>query len=127
MSLAAVLKVDGKEFKILSCNFGFSQDADNRGMVASRVRAGMINLTIPHVNDTILINWMLGFDTRKNGEIIFSGYSDRVTRQTLIFEDAVLIGYHESFSEPLDSTISLTISCRKITVLNVDFENTWVT
>jgi ribosomal protein L25 (general stress protein Ctc) len=130
MSLAARLKIDGQPnegIKVLSCSFGFSQDVDNRGMVASKVRIGTINLTIPHINDATIINWMLGHDTRKNGEIIFSGYSDGVPRQSIVFEDSVLISYHESFSDPSDTTISLTISCRKITVLDVTYENTWVT
>jgi hypothetical protein len=129
MSLAAVLKIEGQPkdgIKVLSCSFSFSQNVDDLGMWASKVRIGMINLVIPHINDTTIINWMKGVDSRKNGEIIFSGYSDRVPRQSVLFEDGVLIHYQESFSDPSDTQISLTISCRKITVLGVPFENTWI-
>jgi hypothetical protein len=129
MSLTARLFIDhGPKdgIKVLSCSYGFSQDVDVHGKVNSRIRIGMINLTIPGISDNSLINWMWGYDATKNGEIKLSGYGDSGQRQSIKFFDGLLVSYNESFSDPSDTVINLTISCRKITVLGVTFENKWV-
>jgi hypothetical protein len=130
MSLTARLHIEGhsqqeKGIKILSCDFSFSQDVDSRGMASSNVRAGLINVTIPGINDNEIINWMIGRDERKNGKITFSGIVDTGPHRSVEFEDAVLVSYHESFSDQSDIIISLTISSRIIKVTGVKHENLW--
>lgn len=128
MSLTARLFIDhGPKdgIKVLSCSYGFSQDVDVRGKVNSKIRIGMINLTIPGINDNTLINWMWGYEAVKNGEIKLSGYGDSGQRQSIKFVDGLLVSYNESFSDPADTVINLTISCREMTVLGVTFKNKW--
>ena len=130
MSLTARLHIEGhsqqeKGIKILSCDFSFSQDVDNRGMTSSNVRAGLINVTIPGINDNEIIQWMLSRDDKKNGKITFSGVVDTGPHRSVEFEDAVLINYHESFSDESDIIISLTISARIIKVTGVKHESLW--
>lgn len=116
-----------KGIKVLSCDFSFSQDVDNRGMVASKVRAGMINVTIPGINDPEILEWMLGQYTKKKGKISFSGVVDTGPHRSLEFEDAILVSYHESFSDQSETIISLTLSARVIKVTGVKHESTWAT
>lgn len=130
MSLTARLHIEGhsqqeKGIKILSCDFSFSQDVDNRGMASSNVRAGLINVTIPGINDNEIIQWMLSRDDRKKGKISFSGVVDTGPHRSVEFEDAVLVSYHESFSDQSDIIISLTISPRIIKVTGVKHESLW--
>jgi len=130
MSLTARLHIKGhsqeeKGIKILSCDFSFSQVVDNRGMASSNVRAGLINVTIPGINDNEIINWMISRDERKNGKITFSGVVDTGPHRSIEFEDAVLVSYHESFSDESDIVISLVISSRIIKVTGVKHENIW--
>jgi hypothetical protein len=130
MSLTARLHIEGhsqqeKGIKILSCDFSFSQDVDNRGMASSNVRAGLINVTIPGINDNEIIQWMLSRDDRKKGKITFSGVVDTGPHRSVEFEDAVLVSYHESFSDQSDIMISLTISPRIIKVTGVKHESLW--
>jgi hypothetical protein len=130
MSLTARLHIkghsqEGKGIKILSCDFSFSQDVDNRGMVASKVRAGLINVTIPGINDTEILEWMLGHDVRKDGKLSFSGYVDTGPHKVVEFEDAVLVSYHESFSDQSDIIVRLTISARVIKITGIMHESLW--
>jgi hypothetical protein len=96
-------------------------------MVASKVRAGMINVTIPGINDPEILEWMLGQYTKKKGKISFSGVVDTGPHRSLEFEDAILVSYHESFSDQSETIISLTLSARVIKVTGVKHESTWAT
>lgn len=127
MSLTARFYIEGHEkgIKILSCDFSYSQDVDDRGMGASKIRAGLIHISIPGTNDTDLLEWMLGRDTRKKCSITFSGFIDTGQQRSIEFEDALLVNYHETFSDPLDIVIHLTISSRLIRIKGVTYERKW--
>lgn len=130
MSLTARLHIKGhseeeKGIKILSCNFSFSQDVDSSGKIASDIRAGIINVSIPGINDSELVQWMLGKDVRKNGKISYSGVISTGPHKSIEFEDAVLVNYSESFSDQSDIVINLSISSRKISVCGVTHETLW--
>lgn len=130
MSLTARLHIEGhseekKGIKILSCDYSFSQDLDGNGQAASNVKAGVINMTIPGVNDSEIIQWMLGRNVMKKGKIDFSGFAETGPHKTLEFEDAVLVYYHESFTDVSDTRIDLSISCRKIKLSGIAYEALW--
>ena len=133
MSLTARLHIDQhphyeKGIRILSYDFSFSQEIDHNGLASSRVRAGLITLTITGINDTELVNWMLNRWDRKKGKISFFGINESGVPQeskSLKFEDAFLVHYGESFTDQSDMIINLSISCRKITLSNADWETEW--
>jgi len=104
-----------KGIKVLSSNFSFSQDTDELGRTASIVRAGLIHLTIPGIYDPEILQWMLGRDTKRNGEIKFTHLgATQEQRRSLKFEDGMLVNYQESFTEDSEVIIQISISCRKI-------------
>jgi hypothetical protein len=127
MSITARLYIEGhdKGIKILSCDFSFSQDVDSQGKVNSKVRAGLINLTIPGIDDTEIIQWMFGRDDKKDCRITFSGFIDTGPHRSIEFKDAYLISYHESYSEASDIVINLTLSSRIIDIKGVVHESSW--
>lgn len=130
MSLTARLHIEGHSqynygIKILSCDYSFSQDVDSNGKIASNIRAGIINISIAGISDTEIVQWMLGKDVRKNGKISFSGVIDTGPHKSFEFEDAVLINYHESFSDQSDIIINISISSRKIIVSGITHETQW--
>jgi hypothetical protein len=127
MSLAARLFIENDTLgiKILACDFSFNQDVDNRGMVNSNVRAGLINISIPGTENIEILEWMLGRDIRKNCKITFSGYVDSGSRRTIEFQDAILVHYNEKYTDPSDIIIHLTISSRIIKIKDVTHESTW--
>ena len=130
MSITARLHIEGhskeKEgIRVLSCNFGFRQDVDARGMQTSRVKPGLIILSVKGTEDAEIVQWMFGQDTMKNGRISYSGFTESGPVRKVIFQDAVLVSYSENFSDQSDIILNLTISARKITIAGVDFENFW--
>lgn len=130
MSLSARLHIQGhsKEnqgIKILSSSFSFSQDVDARGMTSSKVRAGMINLTLHGGEDPEIIQWMLGGNIRKNGKIVYTGVTDTGPKRSVEFEDALLVDYKEDFNDQTDIIIRLVISARMIVISGVVHESMW--
>jgi hypothetical protein len=129
MSLTSRLFIDdgpAAGFKILSYDFSFSQEVDNRGMVSSKVRAGLFHVTIPGTDDPNILEWMLSNDLKKNGRISFSGYDNSGGQpRNVIFKDAVLVNYREVYSDPSDIVISLTISSRIIKMPNSEYTSQW--
>ena len=130
MSLSARLHIEGhsKEdsgIKILSCDYSFSQDVDARGYKTSKVRAGMINITLTGVGDTEIVQWMISDNVLKNAKITFSGGIDTGPQRSIEFKDALLVNYDESFSDQTDITINLTISARTIEISGVKHESKW--
>jgi len=127
MSLAARLYIEGDKtgIKILSCDFSFTQDVDNRGMVDSDIRAGLFHVTIQGTTDTDILQWMMGRDTRKDCTISFSGYDALGQHRTIELKDAVLVDYHENYSDPSDIIVNLTISPRVIDIKGVKHERVW--
>lgn len=132
MSLSARLHIEGHEqydkgIKVLSCSFNFSQDTDNNGKVASIVKAGIIYLTIPGINDAEIVHWMLVPNLRKKGKITYSGVVDTGPRRSIEFEDAILVNYSETFKDETDIIIQLGITCRKIKISGKTYEMQWDT
>lgn len=127
MSLAARLFIEGdtKGIKILSCDFSFSQNVDAQGKVNSKVRAGLINITIPGVDDTEILQWMLIIDGKKNCKISYSGFIDTGSHRSIEFKEAYLVNYREVFSEASDIVIHLTLSSRVIQIKGVTHESYW--
>lgn len=130
MSLSARLHLDGhsKEsegLKVLSCDFSFSQDTDGRGQQSSKVKAGLINVTLNSVDDAEIVQWALGRSILKSGKIAFSGVIDTGPKRSIGFEDALLVNYYESFSDQSDISISLSISARVIKISGAKHDCEW--
>ncbi len=130
MSLTARLHIEGhseaeKGIKILSCDYSFSQDIDSNGRIASNIRSGIVNISIPGKSDSEIVQWMLGKDIRKKIKISYSGVISTGPHKSIEFEDAVLVNYSESFTDQTDIVINLSISSRKITIYGVTHETQW--
>ncbi|RIH65311.1 hypothetical protein D1164_09270 [Mariniphaga sediminis] len=135
MSLTARLHIEGHEkeqrgIKVLSCDYSFSQDVENNGLISSSVRAGFINVSIPGINDAEIVQWMVSRNIRKKGKISFLGVNESGVPQeskSIEFEDAILVNYSEAFIDESDMVIHLSISARKITLSNTKWETQWDT
>lgn len=130
MSLTARLYIKGHQkedtgFKVLSCDYSFSESVDDDGRITGIVRAGLINITLSAINDTEIVQWMLLRTEFKSGKISFSGIDPQTAApqvmKTLEFEDAILVNYSESFNDESDMIINLSISASKIKLLNSEW------
>lgn len=130
MSLMARLHIEGHSkvdagIKIISCDYSFSQDIDARGYKTSKVRSGLINVAMQGIDDTEIVQWMLSDNIKKDGKITYSGVIDTGPQRSIEFKDALLVSYHESFSDQSDILINLTISARVIVISGVTQESLW--
>ncbi|WP_299902922.1 type VI secretion system tube protein TssD [uncultured Aquimarina sp.] len=128
MSFKAKLKVGGKEYNILSCNYGLHQETDATGRPSSITRGGMIKMEVESTADTGLSDWMFNNFEMRNGSIVFLKRDTEATLKELTFENAYAVKYFENFDatgkNPMTET--LTISAQKIGIGNGEHENDWV-
>ncbi|MGY3793344.1 type VI secretion system tube protein TssD [uncultured Aquimarina sp.] len=128
MSFKAKLKVGGKEYNILSCNYGLHQETDATGRPSSITRGGMIKMEVESTADTGLSDWMFNNFEMRNGSIVFLKRDNEATLKELTFENAYAVKYFENFDatgkNPMTET--LTISAQKIGIGNGEHENDWV-
>jgi hypothetical protein len=131
MAFTATFHIEGhpKEqdgFNVVSCDFTFHQQVDASGMPVSRPSGGVINIGLKNENDYNIMQWMFASSAKKNGKIVFtSGIADNQSFQTIKFKDALLINYHQSFSEEAEIAVNLTLSCREIEISGAAFMNIW--
>jgi hypothetical protein len=136
MSITAKLYIEGhsKEHKggipMVSYSLNFSQSVNEDGYVSSKVRAGLIHVSIRGTEDPEIIHWMLSNSEAKNGRIEFSGFDPEGTggsshKRKLLFKDAMLVDYSESFNELSDITINMALSARHITIGNEQYISFW--
>jgi hypothetical protein len=130
MILTARLFIDGHEsgndgIALLSCNFNFTQDIDQRGLPKSEVKGGVITLAFNSIDDQEIMQWMFSAKSDKNGKITFASEEANKVFKTLEFKDARCITYNESFIRDSEMIQEITISAREVTISGVTHMNTW--
>jgi hypothetical protein len=130
MVLTAILyikdhKQEKEGIRLLSCDFGFSQSVDYKGLTSSKVQGGEIHLSFASIDDNDIIQWMISEEADKDGKISFLGDNNTKPFKTLEFKDARLISYDESYIDQSHMTTRLTISARQIILSGVKHSNAW--
>jgi len=131
MVLSAKLHIEGHQnedegIHLLSCEYRFFQEIDQKGLPTSKVHGGLIDLSFFSMEDNEIIQWMISEDADKNGKITFSGDNNTKPFKTLEFKDARLVAYNESFSDQSNMVTMLSISARQVTISGVKHSNTWL-
>jgi hypothetical protein len=127
MAFRATLNLEGKEVRILSCNYALQQDIDPTGRPSSEVRGGTIQFEVESTDDTSFYEWMIDAWSLKSGNIHFFKRDEHAKLKELKFEDAYIISYSENFDSTGDNpmTESFVISAKKIKMGNGVHENPW--
>ncbi|GAA0873415.1 hypothetical protein GCM10009117_25620 [Gangjinia marincola] len=128
MSFKAKLKVGGKEYNVLGCNYGLHQETDATGRPSSITRGGMITLEVESTSDTSLSDWMFNNFELRSGSIVFLKRDTEATSKELNFNDAYAVKYIENFDSTGENpmTEKITISAREISIGNGSHVNDWV-
>ncbi len=128
MSFKAKLKVSGKEYNVLGCSYGLSQETDATGRPSSVTRGGMITIEVESTSDTSLSDWMFNNFEMRDGSIVFLKRDTEATSKELNFTNAYAVKYKENFDStgknPMTETI--TLSAREIAIGNGSHANEWV-
>jgi hypothetical protein len=120
MAHDARLKTDGKEYKVIECNYEYIQAINANGQPAGYHTGGIIHITVvsPDNSDTLLHAWMESSIEHKDGTITFSVVDTGTpSTKTIKFERAYCIGLYECFNSQnvMQMITKITISAAKIT------------
>ena len=128
MSFKAKLEVDGKEYRVVYCNYSLKQFVDDTGRPSSTVRAGTIDIIVESTDDTTLFEWMCDSYMRKDGKITFNKRDEDAKMKELEFKEAYMVSYKESFDNAGTGAMQekFSLSAHSIKLGNGEHENEWV-
>ncbi|HNU76866.1 MAG: type VI secretion system tube protein TssD [Prolixibacteraceae bacterium] len=128
MSFKAKLEVDGKEYRVVYCNYSLKQFVDDTGRPSSTVRAGTIDIIVESTDDTTLFEWMCDSYMRKDGKITFNKRDEDAKMKELEFKEAYMVSYKESFDNAGTGAMQekFSLSAHSIKMGNGEHENEWV-
>lgn len=101
MALKAEIKVEGNNYKVLECEYEFSQAIDITGLPSDRPRGGQINVVIvsPPGADLSLYEWMCEKENMKDGHVLFEINDEaKFSTRKIEFKNAHCIRLYEYFN-----------------------------
>lgn len=134
MALHGSLKIGGRTYGVVECEYEFSQTVDDTGKPTSRPKGGIIRIVIPSTNDDDMFfyNWMFHKSEAKAGILRLCLYSNDNKRsyKTVSFANAYCIGLHDYFndhdSKLMYTTIKISAQIIRIGAANSSvFNNAW--
>lgn len=122
------LKVDGfQDREVMMVDYSFNQATDTEGQMSGIPRGGRVTVRVKALNDgnPDLLKWMTAPNLAKNGSIIFNETKTGNQMKTIDFRDGYCIDFVEHWEDKLGHWEEITISCRKLSVGPVAYENAW--
>lgn len=121
MAIAGTLTISGNHYRVLHCDYEFHQNVDRDGRPNSVPDGGFINLTIESTRDDAVIRWMLSYEMKNDGEIVFISRESDSAMRRVRFSGAFCVHYREIFDMGTENpmTINFRVSCMEITVDSV--------
>jgi hypothetical protein len=130
MAYTAELKIEGKTFPVIMCEYALWQKADLFGKPVPKVFTEPIKLELYGTNDETNISWAVNNKKQLSGSIAFYK-SDQSVFKELKFEDGYCIKYKELVMISKDSgSVSpyrhyLEISAKSISLGDIKHDNHW--
>ncbi len=127
MSFKAILKIDGKDYNVLSCKFTLNQEHDITGRPSSITRGGVVNIVLESTDDTALFEWMCDSYMKKDATITFNKRDENAKLKELGIVEAYMVGYSESFDSLGERAMleTITLSAKSIKMGNGEHDNEW--
>jgi len=122
-SVDAKLLLNGQEYEIETFHTQFQQTYDYKGEPQYEVKGGIMTLTINHVADKQINNWMFNRSVKHSGSIVFASFS-RIANPVIVIEFAN--GRCAKYTKSIGhSTVSYTIviTAEEIKINGIDHEN----
>ena len=117
-SYSAKLEIDGQEYPVVLCSYGFTQAIDARGRISERVRHGLLELVLDVPAGDQLLVWAATPHYPLDGHVSFFQVSGLMASETVSFKAGQCIGYQEVFEAGADVVgsyrCSLTIAAAQL-------------
>lgn len=134
MALQGSLKIGGRTYGVVECEYSFVKTLDETGKPSSRASGGQIKLKIPATNDDDMLfyNWMFSRNEAKSGIIrlrIFTN-DNKISYKTIAFANAYCVALSDKFCDNdeklMYTTITLSAQIIRIGSANSStFVNPW--
>ncbi len=135
-SFEAFLHLDGisrlkqaASYRVLTCEYHFSQPTDPRGRPSAGVRSGLIRVSLVGNNYVPLTEWAIQPNKWYNGKLSFKDRKDG-TLKVLDFEHCYCVSYREIFTphDGIDSayTFDLGLTAAKMHLNGMLHDNQWL-
>lgn len=134
MALHGSLKIGGRTYGVVECEYEFRQSVDDTGKPTSRPSGGQIRIVVPATNDDDMFfyNWMFHKSEVKAGILRFCLYSNENKRsyKTVSFANAYCIQLRDYFNDHdaklMYTTIIISAQIIRIGGANFStFANAW--
>ena len=134
MALHGSLKIGGRTYGVVECDYQFTQAVDETGKPTSRPSGGTITMGIPSTNDDDMFfyNWMFHKSEVKAGIIRFRLYSNenKISYKTISFANAYCIQLRDYFNDHdeklMYTTIKISAQVIRVGAANSStFVNAW--
>lgn len=127
MAFRATLKLGGKEFDVLDCNYRFNRDVDSKGRPSSNIYGGKVYIHVESTADTVILSNMINQFKPIGGSITFKKGDEEAKPKELVWENGYIVEFDESIdiigSVPM--TIRIVISAQTVKIGDVNFEQNW--
>lgn len=134
MALHGSLKIGGRTYGVVECEYTFSQETDATGKPSTRPRGGLITIVIPSTNDDDMFfyNWMFHKSEVKAGILRFRLYSteNKICYKTVSFANAYCVELRDYFNDHdarlMYTTIKISAQVIRVGAANSStFTNAW--
>ncbi len=126
MAIQGVLRIGGKKYDVVECEYEFTQAIDNTGKPTSRPMGGQITFVMPATSDddVFFYKWMVHKTEVKSGTFRFCVYSNdnKPSYKNVEFMNAYCIRLKDYFNDH-DSKLmytTVTISAEAIRVGSIN-------
>jgi len=122
------MKVDGyKDREVMMVEYEFDQQTDVEGQMSGIPRGGKIHVRVKALNDGTpdLMAWMVERNLPKNGSIDFLETKTGKAMKSIKFTNGYCVEFEEKWEDKKGHFEDIVITCKKIEVGNVSFDNPW--
>jgi len=122
------MKVDGyKDREVMMVTYEFSQATDVEGQMSGIPRGGKIHVRVKALNDGTpdLMAWMVERNLPKNGSIDFLETKTGKAMKSIKFTNGYCVEFEEKWEDKVGHFEDIVITCKKIEIGNVSFDNPW--
>ncbi len=127
MAFRATLKLGGKEFDVLDCNYALKRDVDSKGRPSSNIYGGVVNVHVESTEDTSILEQMVSQFKPISGSIVFKKGDEEAKMKELEWENGYIISFEEDIdiigSKPM--TIKISVSAQVLKIGSAQFEQNW--
>lgn len=115
-NVVAIFKLESKEFEVIECNYGFTQNFDASNKPSGAPAINLISLVIKVTNELDLADWMVNPTAQKKGSIKIQMTKSKF--REIKFNKGYCVNYSESFDNYSEASflVSLSILVKDITL-----------